>query len=184
MVFTHIVVGACLALPVLALAPSLAVPAALAGMAGGLAPDVDLFVGHHRRTLHFPVVGWALALPACAAALLAPTPWTAGAATFALAFAVHAGSDALGAGNEVRPWERSSAEAVYDHLHGTWWRPRYLVRYDGAPEDLFVTAVGALPGVLLVGGVVRTLCLVCVALGTVYVLVRRNLPPSVEEFIG
>ena len=184
MVFTHAVVGVCLALPVLTLAPTLAVPAALAGMAGGVVPDVDLFVGRHRRTLHFPVLGWALALPAVAVALLAPTAWTAAAATFALSFAVHAGSDALGAGDEVRPWERTSAEAVYDHLHGRWWRPRYLIRYDGAPEDLLVTAVGALPGVFLFGGVVRTLCLACVALGAVYALVRRNLPPAIEEFVG
>lgn len=184
MVFTHAVVGVCLALPVLAVAPGFAVPAALAGTAGSIVPDVDLFVGRHRRTLHFPVLGWGLALPWVAAALLAPNAWTAGAATFALGFAVHAGSDALGAGDEVRPWERTSAEAVYDHLHGRWWRPRYLVRYDGAPEDLLATAVGALPGVVLFGGVVRTLCLVCVGLGAVYVLVRRNLPPGVEEFVG
>ncbi|MFC7069992.1 metal-dependent hydrolase [Halobaculum lipolyticum] len=184
MAFTHALVGAVLALPAVVLAPQLAVPAALAGMLGGLLPDVDLFVGRHRRTLHFPVLGWALALPAVAAALVVPTAVTVPLATLTVSFAVHAGTDALGAGDEVRPWERTSREAVYDHLRGRWIGPRYLIRYDGAPEDAVATAVLAVPVVALYPAPLPALAGLCVALGAVYALVRRRLPPVVEEFVG
>lgn len=184
MAFTHALVGAALAAPVVWLAPEMAVPAALAGMAGGLAPDVDLFVGRHRRTLHFPVLGWALALPAIAVAASVPTAATASVAAFLASFAVHAGSDALGAGEEIRPWERTSAEAVYDHRRGRWIRPRYLIRYDGAPEDVAVTALLAAPVVAFYPAPLPALAVACVVLGVAYAAVRRRLPPVVEGLVG
>ncbi|MFC7097267.1 metal-dependent hydrolase [Halobaculum marinum] len=184
MAFTHALVGAAVAAPVVVLAPELAVPAALAGMVGGLLPDIDLFVGRHRRTLHFPVLGWALALPAGAVAAAFPTVATVSLATLSASFALHAGTDALGAGDEVRPWERTSAEAVYDHFRGRWIGPRYVIRYDGAPEDAVATAVLAVPVVAFYPAPLPAVAVTCVALGVVYALVRRRLPPVVEEFVG
>ncbi|MFC7135839.1 metal-dependent hydrolase [Halobaculum litoreum] len=184
MAFTHALVGALLAAPVVVYAPEAAVPAATAGIVGGLLPDADLFVGRHRRTLHFPVLGWALALPAVAAAVVVPTAATLSLAVFAVSFAVHAGTDALGAGDEIRPWERTSREAVYDHLRGRWIGPRYLIRYDGAPEDAVATAVLAAPVALFYPAPLPSVAAGCVALGVVYALVRRRLPPVVEEFVG
>ncbi|MFC6795113.1 metal-dependent hydrolase [Halobaculum halobium] len=167
-----------------AFAPEFAVPAALAGVVGGLLPDLDLFAGRHRRTLHFPVVGWALALPAIAAAAVAPTAGTAAAAVACTSFAVHAGTDALGAGDEIRPWERTSAEAVYDHLRGRWIRPRYWIRYDGAPEDAVATAALAVPVAVAYPEPLPAIAAACVVLGVAYALVRRRLPPVVEELVG
>lgn len=184
MAFTHALIGALAAAPVVALAPELAAPAAVAGIVGGLVPDLDLFVGRHRRTLHFPVVGWALALPAIGVATVVPTVATVAAAVGSASFAVHAGTDALGAGDEIRPWERTSAEAVYDHLRGRWIRPRYWIRYDGAPEDAVATAVLAAPVVAFYPTPLPTVAVACVVLGAVYALVRRQLPPVVEEFVG
>lgn len=56
MVLTHIAVGMALSLPVAFVAPDLGVVAAVGGAVGGAVPDVDLLVGQHRRTLHFPVL--------------------------------------------------------------------------------------------------------------------------------
>ncbi|WP_277554578.1 metal-dependent hydrolase [Halobaculum limi] len=184
MAFTHALVGAALAAPVVAFAPELAVPAVLAGMVGGLVPDVDLFVGRHRRTLHFPILGWALALPAVALALFAPGVATVAAAVGTVSFAVHAGMDALGAGDEVRPWERTSREAVYDHLRGKWVEPRFWIRYDGAPEDAVATAILAAPVVVFYPDPFPAIATACVVLGVGYAVVRRRLPPVVEEFVG
>ncbi|PSQ04496.1 hypothetical protein BRC97_10955 [Halobacteriales archaeon QS_6_71_20] len=184
MAFTHALVGAALVAPVVAFAPEFALPAALAGMVGGLLPDVDLFVGRHRRSLHFPVAGWALALPAVAVAAAVPTAATVAAAVACTSFAVHAGSDALGAGNEMRPWERTSAEAVYDHLRGRWVAPQYWIRYDGAPEDVAVTAVLSAPVAAFYPSPVPALAVACVVLGVAYAAVRRRLPPVVEELVG
>lgn len=184
MAFTHALVGALLAAPVVALAPEFAVPAAAAGIVGGLLPDLDLFVGRHRRTLHFPVLGWALALPAIGVAAVVPTAATVAAAVGSASFALHAGTDALGAGDEIRPWERTSAEAVFDHRRGRWIAPRYWIRYDGAPEDVVATAALAAPIVAFYPAPLPAVAAVCVALGVAYAVVRRRLPPVVEELVG
>lgn len=171
---THIVAGMALALPLVPLAPALAPAAALGGALGGVLPDLDMFVGEHRRTLHFPVAAWPLAALAGAGASLSPTPLSVGLAFAVLALAVHSVSDLLGAGPEMRPWERSNADAVYNHVQGRWHSARYLVRYDGAPEDLFVTLACAAPGVLLFQGPPRWVALGAVAVAVPYTTFRKQ----------
>jgi hypothetical protein len=183
MVTSHAVVGVAIMAPLVVVAPEFATVAALAGFAGGVAPDLDLLVGTHRKTLHFPLLGWVAALPAAGVAAAAPSVVTVAIAAFLLASAVHAGMDALGAGEEIRPWERTSTDAVYSHLEGRWLRARYWVPYDGSPRDLALTVGGALPGLLLFSGTVRLLCAVAVAVAVPYTLLRRRLPPYFERIV-
>ena len=183
MVTSHAVVGVALTTPVLAVAPELAPVAALAGFAGGVAPDIDLLVGTHRKTLHFPLLAWVVAVPAVGVAAVVPTPTTVALAAFLVAGAVHAGMDAFGAGEEMRPWERTSTDAVYLHPAGRWLRARYWVPYDGSARDLGLTLVGALPGLLLFSGPVRLLCAAAVAVAVPYTLVRKRLPPYFERIV-
>jgi hypothetical protein len=183
MVTTHGLLGLALATPLTVLAPELAAVAGVAGFLGGAVPDLDLFVGRHRRTLHYPVLGWVLAVPAAGVAVLAPGPATVAVAVGLTAFALHAAMDALGAGDELRPWERTSAEGVYDHLRGRWVRPRYLVRYDGAPEDVLLTALAAVPAVLSFTDPLRWLAVGCVVLAVAYASVRRRVPDWIGEYI-
>jgi hypothetical protein len=183
MATTHAAVGLLLATPVALVAPELAVPAAVGGLAGGLFPDLDLFVGTHRKTLHYPAYYWLLALPAVAAAVLAPSALSVGLALFLLAAAVHSVSDVFGAGLETRPWEATSERAVYLHPQSRWLRPRRVIRYDGAPEDLVTAAVVAVPGLLLFDGRIRLLVVVGLVVSAVYVAVRKRLPESVLEWL-
>lgn len=183
MITTHALLGVALSAPVVALAPGLGPVAGAAGFLGGALPDADLFVGRHRRTLHYPVLGWAVALPAAGLAALAPTPATVAVAAFSSAFALHAAMDALGAGDELRPWERTSGEGVYDHLRGRWIVPRYLVRYDGAPEDVLLTAVGTAAAVALFDGALRWLAVICLVLAVGYGAVRRRVPDWIGGYI-
>jgi hypothetical protein len=183
MVTSHAVVGVALTTPVLLVAPELAPTAALAGFAGGVLPDLDLLVGTHRKTLHFPLLGWAVAVPAVAVAALFQTPTTVALAAFAVASAVHAGMDAFGAGEELRPWERTNPNAVYLHPRKRWLRARYWVPYDGSPHDLAVTLVGALPGLVFFSGTVRLLCALAVVVAAPYTLVRKRLPPYFERIV-
>jgi hypothetical protein len=183
MVTSHAVVGVAITTPLVVVAPEFAPIAALAGFAGGVAPDLDLLVGTHRKTLHFPLLGWVAAIPAIALALLVPTAVTVAAAAFLVASAVHAGMDAFGAGEEMRPWERTSTEAVYLHPAGRWLRARYWVPYDGSPRDLALTLVGALPGLVVFSGTVRLLCALAVAVAVPYTLLRKRLPPYFERIV-
>ncbi|MFB6108139.1 MAG: metal-dependent hydrolase [Haloplanus sp.] len=180
---THALVGLLLATPLLAVSPDLAVAGALAGMAGGVFPDLDLLVGHHRKTLHFPGYYWLVALPALGVAAVVPGPATVAVALFALSAAVHSVTDVFGAANEPRPWDRTSAEAVYLHARDRWLAPRYWVRYDGAPEDYLLTVVCSVPGLVAFGATVRRVTIGVLAVATAYVFVRKSLPRFEERFL-
>lgn len=174
MATTHAFVGLAMAAAVATVAPEYALPAAVGGIVGGLFPDLDL-VAVHRRTLHFPALYWAAALPLSAVALLAPGPLTVGLALFALAAAVHSASDALGGSLETRPWEATTDEAVYLHTAGRWLPARRWVPYDGSPRDLAVASAFALPGLIVFEDPVRSVALVGLVTSAVYTLLRKRI---------
>ncbi|SEN67368.1 hypothetical protein SAMN05216388_1004156 [Halorientalis persicus] len=180
---THVVVGLALGAAVATVEPSLGTAAAIGGAIGGAAPDVDLFVGQHRRTLHAPALLFVPAALAAGLALAAPTPLAVAVAVAFLAAAVHSASDALGAGEELRPWERTNPNAVYCHAAGRWLRARYVVPYDGAPRDFLVTAAFAVPVVLVFSGPIRWLTLALVAGAGVYTALRKRLPKYFEPIV-
>lgn len=177
---THTATGVVLATPLFVVAPEFAALGALAGIAGGVFPDLDLFVGEHRKTLHFPVYYWFLALPATLLAVVAPSAATVALALFALSAAVHSVVDWFGAGPEPRPWADPSEQAVYLHPRNRWLAPKRWVRYDGAPEDLVLTGVLSVPGLLLFEGPVRTLTVAGLVVGVVYTVVRKRVPDYID----
>lgn len=183
MVITHVAVGLLVAVPVAVVMPEYATVVAAGAVVGGLFPDLDLLVGDHRRTLHFPVVGPLLAVPAIVLALLRPSALTIGVAVAVTAAAVHSTSDVLGAGEELRPWERTSTDAVYDHVSGRWWRARYVIPYDGSARDLLVTVLAALPTLYVYRGSVRWLLIALLAIAGVYTVLRRRLVPYFERIV-
>lgn len=176
MVTTHAGAGLLLAIPVASTAPELAVPAAVGALVGGVLPDVDLFVGVHRRTLHFPVYYTVAGVLAAGVAFAAPTPSFVALSLCLLSAGVHSASDWLGAGEELRPWERTSPRAVYVHPLRRWLRPKYVVRYDGAPEDFLLTLVFAAPAAYVFEGEIRLVVLCGVAVALVYTAFRKRVP--------
>nr|WP_044957173.1 hypothetical protein [Halarchaeum acidiphilum] len=154
-----------------------------AGAFGGLFPDFDLYAGH-RKTLHFPVYGVMLAVLGALAYAVIGTTIALAAVVFLLAAALHAASDALGGGLELRPWEGTSERAVYDHFHGRWWRPRRLIRYDGAPEDALVGLALAVPGYLAASGTLRTLVVAGVAVSVGYAAIRKPMVALAERLVA
>lgn len=173
---THAAMGIALAAPLTMVAPEFAPVAAIAGLVGGVFPDLDLLSGQHRQTLHFPVYYSATALVASAVALLAPATATVAVAFFLVSAAVHCVTDAAGGGLELRPWEATDDRGVYVHPADRWVRARRWIRYDGSPEDLVLASLFSLPGLLLFDGVVWTLTVAGLAISVVYVAVRKLLP--------
>lgn len=180
---THVAAGLALASVVAVVEPAFGVAAAAGGAVGGALPDVDLFVGEHRKTLHFPVLAWPPATLATGVALLASSPLGWGIAVGALAFALHSASDVLGAGEELRPWQRRNPHAVYCHACGRWLRARYVFRYDGAPEDLVATVVLVVPALLVFDGPVRWFAAGLVLVGALYASVRKRVVPYFEAML-
>lgn len=175
---THAYIGVALALVSLPVTGSHAAPLGIiaAAFIGGVLPDVDL-VTSHRKTLHFPVlypvaacllVVLSLALKWQALFLLSITVGSAG---------VHSLTDIFAGGLGYEPWRGTSRKAVYNHVAGRWHRPRRLVRYSGAPEDLVLCTLFAVP-VLIdpVTGPTADTALAVVLVGSgLYTATRRRL---------
>ena len=193
MATTHALAGVLVGMAALAAAPEAGSAALLAGVLGGVVPDVDL-LWEHRRTLHFPLVYTALAVGAGALAWAVPTPATVAAATFLAAAALHSAMDVFGGGLELRPWEATSERAVYEHVRGKWYPPRRWIRYDGSPEDLLLGVALALPAFAGLAAPARWGVVVLVVVSAVYTVSRkalvsggerlvRRLPPRVLRFV-
>jgi hypothetical protein len=185
MATTHALAGLLVAAVATLLAPEHAPVAAVAGLAGGAFPDLDLYAGH-RRTLHFPVYYALAAAPAVAIAALAPTTLTVAAAVFLAAAALHSASDALGGSLELRPWRATSDRAVYDHYHGRWIRPRRLVRYDGSPEDIALAALLGAPSLVVFDGLVPAIPAVVLGIlviSVVYATLRKPMVAIAERLV-
>lgn len=180
---THGAIGVAMASVTALLAPEFAAVAAIGALLGSVSPDLDLFVGTHRKTLHFPILGWFLALPATVWAVLSPSVASVGAAFFALGATVHAVTDAAGAGHELRPWERTSQQAVYAHPLRRWIAPRRWIRYDGAPEDLALMGVVTLPVLVLYDGLVRNLMLAALGVSVGYAAIRKRMPDLTPDWM-
>lgn len=180
---THAAVGVALASVTVVLLPEFAVVAAVAALLGSVFPDLDLFAGVHRKTLHFPVLGWVVAVPATIWAALSPSATSVGVTFFSLGAAAHAAMDAAGAGHELRPWERTSQRAVYAHVPGRWIAPRRWIRYDGAPEDLALMGVVTLPVLVLYDGFVRNVMLLALGVSVVYTTIRKRMPDLTPEWM-
>lgn len=172
MATTHVLAGLTIASAVSVVAPEFAPVAVVAAVLGGAAPDFDLYAGH-RKTLHYPVYLPATAALATAVALVLPNVATVGAAVFLLAAGLHSAMDAWGGGLELKPWAGTSEQAVFSHYHGGWIAPRRLVRYDGAPEDLLLACVLAIPAFLAFGSPVDELVVGVLAVSAIYTLLRK-----------
>jgi hypothetical protein len=175
---THVAVGLVLAAAVSRVAPELAGVTLAAAVVGSLLPDLDLLAGTHRKTLHAPVLAWVPAVPAVAVALYAPTAVTVGLAVLLVAVALHPLCDLLGGTSEPEPWEPTTGRGVYLHVPrpGRWLAPTHWVRYDGAPEDLLLTVLLAVPALAVLGPVAEPFVAGCLAVGAGYTLVRKRVP--------
>ncbi|MFB6105308.1 MAG: metal-dependent hydrolase [Halobacteriaceae archaeon] len=179
MTTTHAAMGLLIAVGVARVDPAIGVSVAIAAYAGSVFPDLDVFVGQHRRTLHYPVWYWVLAALATGVAIGVPSTRSVGVATFLGAAALHASTDVLGGGLGIRPWIEDDDRGVYSHYHGRWVAPLRLIRWDGAPEDLVVAVVLSVPALLAYSGVVRGLVVAGLVASVVYTVSRKRLPDLV-----
>lgn len=178
---THAAMGLALAYPLVRLAPEWVPVVAVAAIVGSLLPDADLFVGEHRRSLHYPVGYWPVALVATVGFALAPGAETLAVAVALYAAGLHAVTDALGGQTGGAVWEQDGHRGVYAHALGTWIRPRRWIRYDGAPEDLALCVLVGAPAVYLFDGPIRWLAVGGLVVSVAYVAVRKRLPRRASD---
>jgi hypothetical protein len=182
MATTHALAGVALALGVSLVVPEASGLPVLAAAVGGFFPDLDL-TGDHRKTLHFPVYYSAAALFAIPLAALVTTPLTLAVALFLVAAALHSVMDAAGGGLEARPWLGESERAVYNHASDRWIPPKRWIRYDGAPEDLVLCGVFALPGLLVLDGLAQSAVVAALGISVVYTVFRKPLVALADHVV-
>lgn len=179
MTTTHAAMGLLVAVGIAGVDPGVGTPVAVAAYAGSVLPDLDVVVGEHRRTLHYPVGYWVGTVPFVGAVIAAPSVVTVAAAVFVGCAALHSSSDVLGGGLGARPWIEDDERGVYDHYHDRWVPPRRYVRWDGAPEDLVMAVVVSVPALLYFDGVVWYGAVMGVVVSVVYTGLRKRLPDLV-----
>lgn len=179
---THALSGLLLGLPLVFVAPEFASVALISGLIGSIVPDLDLYT-EHRKTLHYPVYYSGAGLLATGIAIGFPTMVAVAIAVFLLGAALHSIADIFGGGLELRPWKKTSDQAVYDHYHKRWIAPHRLIRYDGSPEDLLGALVLATPSLLVLNGPFDRGIVGILTIATVYTLLRRSLPTLATRIV-
>lgn len=162
--------------------PELSAVIAVASLIGAVFPDLDMPF-EHRKTLHFPVYYSLVGVIALPFFVLMPSTLTASVAFFFLNAGIHSLVDYFGCGLEPRPWEATNDQAVYVHYTRQWLAPRRWVRYDGAPEDLYLTLLMGIPLLMIYTGPMKTVIAATILVGALYTMVRRNLQEMAPEFI-
>lgn len=174
MLTTHALVGALLAVPVAFVAPEYAPVALVAGFVGGSFPDFDV-AATHRRTLHFPLYYGYAAVPAAAVAVVYPSAATVATTLFFVGAWGHSLMDVVGGSPEPCPWEPTVERAVYDHRTKRWIPPLRWIRYDGAPEDLALVVVVAVPVTYFAPGGFFYVVVAALAVSATYTVLRKRI---------
>lgn len=136
---THILVGAVLGYALSFIIAIDIISLVLAGMIGGLLPELDFLAGKHRRTLHYPFTYFIAGLVASFIFMISGVNAILLLSVSLVSAGLHSFMDIF-AGAELRSWdpEEWKDTAVYDHLRQRWIRPRRLA-YGGSLRDLMVS---------------------------------------------
>lgn len=178
MISSHALIGGLIGLVSIAIRPDIVPAVVLAGMAGGLVPDLDM-VMHHRRTLHFPVLGLMATLGSGVLAIVSGSTPILFLAVFFAGMTVHCLSDVLGEGKVFRHWEESDPRGAYDHLNDRWLEARGWLA-TGTVHDLWI---GLVAGVILIAAVPTLAVPVGVLMGVsiVYAATLRRLADVISD---
>jgi hypothetical protein len=187
MATTHALIGLLAATGLAALLPGNLQLIGLAGMIGGILPDLDMPFTH-RKTFHYPFISTVIALTALGTALAWPGPWAVATAACLIGVALHATTDTIGGDLSERPWKQEGERAVYDHVRNEWLPAQRYIRYDGSPEDLLLYVVLAVPLAYVHAGLIEDLILAGLVISVTYTAFRKEFirltPGSVHEPVG
>ncbi|MDY6770439.1 MAG: metal-dependent hydrolase [Candidatus Nanohaloarchaea archaeon] len=173
MVTTHAVIGLLIGTGAAAVLPGTVQILALAGIIGGILPDLDILF-QHRKTLHFPIFYSMIALLSTGGALWQPGTATTATATFITAAAIHSLMDIFGGDLTQEPWKQQGYRGVYDHVRQDWIHARRRIPYDGAPNDLAVFLAITAPLLLHYTGPIQYILIVLTTISLTYTAFRKD----------
>lgn len=184
---THIMTGLVAILPIFYAFPSYSSVIFVAGLVGFSLPDLDILIGSHRKTLHYPVLYLPVAIASFLLVINLVDIWTIIAFTVSLGCFMHSISDIIAGSLEDEPWEAEKDKVVYNHIKKEWFSARRWIPYDGSPTDVLVMIASALVFVTLYPLEMKkplfTVILVLSFIGIIYSVLRKTLfsPVYMEE---
>ena len=170
MITTHILVGGCLGLLSTFLSPGHVTTAILAGMVGGMVPDLDIFM-EHRKTLHRPIQFTVLSILLLMLVMVQPSELTVVLAFTVSSMLLHSVFDIFSNGKTMRPEIETDDRAVYNHVKSEWIEPRRWV-LDASRPDLIITLSAATA--LLFTSQLVLLTQTVMATGVVYFFTKKH----------
>lgn len=181
---SHIFLALLVIAPITAVSPELGVPLWTATIIGAIMPDLDMVLGQHRKTLHFPSVAILMLPLSISLLLISDSIILSSLAGFSIGFFLHPLIDISSSGLSERPWVETSEKCVYNHTTQSWIRPTRVTGYDGSPKDFAVLCLAVIAVFPILGDIhLHTeLSILAVAIGSLYVLVRKYLF-TIEEFL-
>lgn len=180
---THIVMGLGIATTILLIDPTLLNISLFSSFIGSILPDLDIYKGH-RKALHYPKIYTVISVFSGIIAFFILTNVTVGITFLFIGAAIHCQMDKYSSSFEVRPWEKKSDRAVYDHINGEWKKAKRWIRYDGSPEDFLLMITIAIPLILILNNIFRYILVITIIIGTIYTVFRRWLPTIAPVFLS
>lgn len=186
---THIITGLVIVFPFIYMFQDYTTAIVLVSVLGSFLPDIDMFFGKHRKTLHFPVYSVILLLFLIMISLFYYSLWNILLFVFLISYIIHVIGDIAGSGWEKEPWEQREERVVYDHINEQWIRAKRYIDYDGSKKDAIVLLIGAvtLISVTTVFSVYNLLLysiiISCIVSGVIYTAFRKTVfsPVYMEE---
>jgi hypothetical protein len=150
----------------------------LTSIIGSVVPDLDLFIGQHRKTLHYPVYSGFIFIVTIPLLFVLPITGIY-INSFILCFGLHSVLDAIGGGLGKYPWKEQNLPTVYDHYSQKWLYKnnfKYRVEYDGSPLDLLISILLAMfIFVATDTPYIRKTVLLSLLIAFVYTIIRKKI---------
>lgn len=141
--------------------------------------DLDLFIGQHRKTLHYPVYSIILFFFTIPIIYVSPI-FGVYLNSFLLCFGMHSIFDAIGGGLGKRPWKSDlNLPTVYNHYSNRWMYKhnfKYRLEYDGSPADLLILIILSIWVFIMLDIQYTTYIIISsLFIGSLYTITRKRL---------
>lgn len=181
---THILVGLLFCYPVIYLYPDHTNLLTFVVIVGSSFPDLDMIIGQHRKTFHFPLLFISLIGISGILFLLQIFPYSLILFLIGLSGLIHILGDIGSSGLEKYPWKQNGSRAVYSVFWKKWISPTYILGYDGSKYDFVLLVFCTLVVAVLYpefpyDTIFYGLCLIT---GGTYYLIRPKLP-LLEDYL-
>jgi hypothetical protein len=173
MTSTHGIIGLCLGYIAIILGIPLPEYALLAGLIGGIFPDLDL-LKNHRKTFHLPVYYPISFLAILSIYLIHNEVVFLYIGLFLLSATIHTLIDVISGGLAPVEFKKTKAFPVYSHYQEKWISHK-IIRYDGSLEDFSTSLIAGFAALYVLNGAFIYITFFLLMISTTYFVFRMRI---------